>query len=174
MRKLLLILASVVALSGCATMYTPDTRQPMDKYEKVVDIPNVKQEMIYEGSRQWIAKSFNSANAVIQYQDKATGTVIGKGNMAYPCASVYCMSSSKPMLKFTMQVDSKDSKARVSFSDFMVDVPESYNALTGKMAGYNYQIKSDEDKAKTVAILDSTINSMVEDIKKTNTTDKNW
>lgn len=174
MRKLSLVLGSVIALSGCATMYTPDTRQPMDKYEKVVEIPNTRQELIYEGSRQWIAKSFNSANAVIQYQDKATGTVIGKGNIAYPCTGVYCMSSSKPMLKFTMQVDSKDNKARVSFGDFMVEVPDGYSAFAGKMAGYNYQIKSDEDKAKTVAILDSAINSMVEDIKKTNTINKNW
>lgn len=89
--------------------------EPMTSYQRIVDIPNVKQDIIYENSRQWVAKNFQSANAVIQYQDKEVGSIIGKGNTKIPCSSgIICLDGSTQRLEFTFQVDAKDNRARVS------------------------------------------------------------
>ena len=78
MKKLVLLALPVMTMIGCATV---PTSEPMKSYQRIVDVPNVKQDMVYEGARQWVAKNFKSANSVIQYQDKTVGSIIGKGNM---------------------------------------------------------------------------------------------
>lgn len=174
MKQLALAGLLVFGLVGCATTSATKGVEAFTTYQKVVEIPNTKQDAIYEGSRQWVAKNFKSANSVIQYQDKATGTIIGKGNMPYVCTGVDCVVSFPPSLEFTFQVDAKDNKARVSFSDLNVHYPAGYSAMFGAVAETNKKIYKDEDIAKAKATLDSTINSLASDVAKTNGVDKNW
>ncbi len=90
MKKILLAGFLGLGLAGCAT--TPQQPSEPVKFEKVYQIDGLNQAQIYDGARQWFAVAFASANAVIQYEDKASGTIIGKGNMRYPCSGMECLA----------------------------------------------------------------------------------
>lgn len=172
MKKLFLLALPILSVVGCASMPTSST-EPMTSYQRIVDVSNVKQDMVYEGARQWVAKSFNSANSVIQYQDKATGSIIGKGNIAYPCQGLECIATTKSSIEFTLKVDTKDNRARVTFDDLNVHTPR-YMSGTTVMPETNYKIYSDSQKARVKALLDSVTDNLASDITKTGTVDKNW
>jgi len=72
----ILLLAVSAFASGCVVMDTPYTG-PVP--ERIIELESASADEIFQGSRQWIAENFKSANAVIQYQDQATNTVIGRG-----------------------------------------------------------------------------------------------
>lgn len=167
MKKLLLAGAIGLSLVGCATTGTTVPSEPMKDYQRIVEIPNVKQDVIYENSRQWVAKSFKSANSVIQYQDKTAGSIIGKGNVDFSCANfLKCYGRTQPVLEFTFQIDAKDEKARVSFSDINIHHPAGY--ASGTMAqAITYPATTEQEKTQVKTILDNAINSLSTDIKKT-------
>lgn len=119
MKKLLIaaVLGLNLALGGCVAMPTP-TDKPMENVVEIVDIQGQKKDQLFEASKVWIAKSFKSANNVIQYQDRATGTIIGKGNIQFPCEGfIDCGAFGNDKVNFTIQIDTKDDKARVSIYD---------------------------------------------------------
>ena len=85
----------VYFITGCASM-PQAANEPLTKYERIVDISDTSKEKIYEGSRQWFAKSFNDSNSVIKYEDAKTGSIIGKGSMQYNCVGgVLCAMQHK-------------------------------------------------------------------------------
>lgn len=135
------VLGFGLAVSGCMTMPTP-TDKKMDDVTEVIDVPNKTKVQIFEDSRIWIAQSFKSANNVIQYADKDTGSIIGKGNIPYPCDGfVDCGAFGKDKVNFTIKIDSKDNKARVTISDItrtnLTYVQGGYNANIGKESPIN-------------------------------------
>lgn len=138
MKKLLIagLCGFGLVVSGCMTMPTP-TDKKMDDLIEIIDVPNKTKVQIFEDSRIWIAQSFKSANNVIQYADKDTGSIVGKGNIAYPCDGfVDCGAFGKDKINFTIKIDSKDNKARVTISDItrtnLTYVQGGYNANIGK------------------------------------------
>ena len=117
MKELLLISFLSFSLAGCMTPLTP-TQQGMPEISKVVEIPNKSKDKIFEESKIWIAQSFKSANNVIQYADKETGSIVGKGNIQYPCDGFMdCSAFGNDKVNFTIKIDTKDNKARVVISD---------------------------------------------------------
>lgn len=111
-----------LGLFGCATT-APLPTTPV-KFEKVYEVPNFTQAKLYDGVRQWFAISYGSANAVIQYEDKAVGTIIGKGNMKYPCSTGFeCMAAPDARIEFTSRIDTKDGKIRVTYDSIRYKVP---------------------------------------------------
>ncbi|WFF39295.1 DUF4468 domain-containing protein [Moraxella nasibovis] len=174
MKKLLIAGVFGLSLVGCATT-SGTVSEPMNTYQRIVDVPNVKQDMVYEGSRQWVAKNFKSANSVIQYQDKETGSVIGKGNMSYPCSFLRCSGGTSPVLQFTFQVDSKDNRARVSFSDLTIHTPSAVSPITGiRSPEMNEKVIKENDKTQTKAILDKVIDDLAQDIASPSVGSKDW
>ncbi|MBU3085758.1 DUF4468 domain-containing protein [Acinetobacter seifertii] len=117
MKKLLATGLLSLGLVGCAT--TPQQPSEPVKFEKVYQIDGLKQGQIYDGARQWFATAFRSANAVIQYEDKTTGSIIGKGNMPYRCSGFAdCMTvTAGDRVDFTVRVDTKDGKMKVSYDN---------------------------------------------------------
>ena len=83
MKTLLAVASLSLFITGCASM-PQAANEPLTKYERIVDISDTSKEKIYEGSRQWFAKSFNDSNSVIKYED-AKQSIIGKGSMQYNC-----------------------------------------------------------------------------------------
>jgi len=106
-------------LTGCAT--TPSVPLEPVKLENIYTIDNLKQDQIYDGVRQWFATAFKSSKSVIQYEDKKAGTIIGKANTPYFCGGVAeCLfGTPNDVLEFTIRVDTKDGRVRVTFSDLV-------------------------------------------------------
>ncbi|MFW1954318.1 DUF4468 domain-containing protein [Acinetobacter guillouiae] len=84
---------------------------------EIVEINGKNKDQIFEDSRVWIAKNFNSANDVIQYADKSSGQIIAKGITGLTClpemGKLQCMGYSSIRFAFTLIIDVKDNKARL-------------------------------------------------------------
>lgn len=121
--KAIASLAVGVLLSACAASgpnaepYAGPTRS------EVIQISDKSGGEIYEGSRQWIAETFRSANAVIEYESRDTMTVIGNGASSKPVACVsfgvinldYNSACLHPAsMRYTFKVEAKDGRMRVS------------------------------------------------------------
>lgn len=140
MKKIILcsVMGMMVALGGCAGMpEMTQTQQAMPEISQIIEVPNKPKDKIFEESKVWIAQSFKSANNVIQYSDKETGSIIGKGNIQYPCDGfIDCTTFGEDRINFTIKIDTKDGKARVTINDVtrtpLTYVKGGYNANIGK------------------------------------------
>lgn len=163
-----------VGLVGCAT--APVQTAPT-KFEKVYDVAGLNQAKIYDGARQWFAVAFRSANAVVQYEDKSVGTIIGKGSMAYPCSGAMdCMAFQKSRVEFTTRIDTKDGKIRVAYEDLHHKEDPSYSAISGvRSAGFDNQVREGSKVAQNVVFkLDQLSSEMVSKIQAQEKVNSNW
>ncbi|EPX2313329.1 DUF4468 domain-containing protein [Acinetobacter baumannii] len=173
MKKILLAGFLGLGLAGCAT--TPQQPSEPVKFEKVYQIDGLNQAQIYDGARQWFAVAFASANAVIQYDDKASGTIIGKGNMRYPCSGMECLAmTGNERVDFTVRVDTKDGKMRVGYDGLTYSAPSHMSAGI-MMPAQNYPIT---ESRKSTPLIISKINTlsddMAEKIKTQQKVNSNW
>lgn len=171
-----ILVAGVIGfgLVGCAT--TPQQPAEPVKFEKIYLMGELKQAQVYDGARQWFATAFRSANAVIQYEDRATGSIIGKGNMQYRCAGFAdCMTmTTGDRVDFTIRVDTKDGRMRVSYDNLTHYKPAQvisgvrYNAT-------NIPITANYPSAKaTIDELNKSSDEMAEMIKTQQKVNSNW
>lgn len=139
--------------------------EPLKEVSEVVELPNMAQKQIYDASKIWMAKAFKSSNAVIQYEDTSTGTIIGKGNMQYPCKGTWnCLANSENLILFTVKVDTKDNKARVTFNDLLLKTRTIANAGI-VVKGAEYEIRVPKDKETVENGLKEVIYKFKQDIQ---------
>ncbi len=122
-----LLSAAILAMSllGCAGMQpVPDSERTVIK---VIETPGQSKDKLFNATRVWFSESFKSSKAVIDLEDKEQGIIIGKGNTKFPCQGLDCMTLADRRLKFTMRVDVKDEKMRVTFNDIGMSWPASYS-----------------------------------------------
>lgn len=172
MKKLLATASVGLLLTGCASMQMAD--QPLTEYQKIVEIPNTSQKQIYDGSKQWFAKNFHDSNSVIKYDNAETGSIIGKGNMRFKCQGegLACLGTEDDRLRFTVQVDSKDNRARVSFEDLIIHSPSTVTSGI-RSAEHNMAPQFDYQINSVKMMLDSTVSSLAGDVKQT-ATKEDW
>lgn len=104
MKRVILIMVSVFALiSGCASTKPMSTSET--QIQKIVDVKGASKNQLFDKSRMWYASTFKSANAVIQYENKENGTIMGNGNIT--ANGVWRL-----MISITTEV--KDEKARIT------------------------------------------------------------
>jgi len=111
----LAIAASALIVS--ATSFA--AKEPLGAIESVLEVPNLTKEQIYTKSKAWIAKKFVSANDVIQFDDKETGSMLVKGMADFPCSGWRCIGLSDYRISFTIKIDTKDGRVRTIYSDFL-------------------------------------------------------
>jgi len=114
-------------------------------FERVVEVPGCSKEQIFNGTKIWIAETFKSAKAVLEYEDKDTGTIIGNGIIPYPCSGLEYIAKADWKVPFTMRVDIKDRKFRLTFSNIRLSWPPSYNRTYGAQPGYDGPIGNKND-----------------------------
>jgi hypothetical protein len=135
MRKatILFILLTFLAVSGAFAAYYEAP------FEKIFEAPGNSKDQIFDGSKVWIAEKFRSAKAVLEYENKEAGTIIGNGMIPYPCSGWKCMGASGWKVMFTMRVDIKDQRFRLTFSNFRVlgSVPGPNGEPIGTESSYN-------------------------------------
>ncbi|MCP3943533.1 MAG: DUF4468 domain-containing protein [Desulfobacteraceae bacterium] len=130
-------------LVGCAGLQpVTDTNRI---FQRVIQAPGYSKEQIFNGTKIWIAENFNSAKAVIEYENKDDWTIIGNGIIPYPCTGFDCVAKMNWKVPFTMRVDIKDQKFRLTFSNIHLSWPPSYNATFGAQPGYNGPVRTQGD-----------------------------
>lgn len=165
MKNLLAVASLGLFVTGCASM-PQAASEPLTEYERIVEISDTSKEKIYEGSRQWFAKSFNDSNSVIKYEDAKTGSIIGKGSMKYQCVggALMCYATRDDTLEFTVRVDAKDNKARVLFEDLNMHSPSKYSAgVTTPARDSKVMLQNEVIAVKNM--LDTTVASLTDDVK---------
>lgn len=114
---LLFTLLSITFVSVKAQTSTLPYREGKVVYEKIAELTGINKEEIYSGAKKWLADSFKSSKNVIQSENETTGQIIGKGTTSIYDTENSGIFVSFISLKFSIQIDCKDSKYRMRFYD---------------------------------------------------------
>jgi len=124
MRKVILFISlfSVfLFIIGCAT-----TQERSARYEiqEVIEF-NKSASDLYNLSLQWVPTYVRSDTDIIQYKDESQGKVIAKG--------FFMVAYTIPEIKtrYTMIVEVKEGKARITFNDIFMDHTLGGTRITG-------------------------------------------
>ncbi|MBV6388449.1 MAG: hypothetical protein JNIBNLAF_00041 [Nitrosomonas europaea] len=149
--KLLISLVAAVVLTGCvATEPIKAIKEEDRTFSAVYDVPGSQKSEIYEGTKQWIAQNFQSAKRVIEYDNPSEGILIGNGIIKYSCEGMECLAKANWTFPFTMKVEVKDERFRLTFSNIHLAWPAS---PSGPAANFpiNQQQQLDTAKPKLLA-----------------------
>tara|TARA_B110000196_G_scaffold137709_1_gene119370 strand:+ start:7805 stop:8314 length:510 start_codon:yes stop_codon:yes gene_type:complete len=121
MKAILLIISTLILLSGCVTpqsMNLIPLKKDQTETIKIIDIQGVTKDELHERSKQFIADSFKSAQAVIQYESKEQGRIMGKGVIGGYSKASFGVEPHYFPYNFAFTIDVKDGKARFATSNY--------------------------------------------------------
>lgn len=95
-----------IAVTGCLNIAAQEC-PPMDT-TAVVTVDSVPAAELYARTKRWFATAFKNGKEVIQLDDPATFTIIGKGSVEY---------DDRGLMKFTIEVACKEGRYRVELRD---------------------------------------------------------
>jgi hypothetical protein len=103
----------LMSFSGCVP-YQAATREEMN-HEFILRFPGVTKDKAFDKTLKWIALNFRSAKAVIEYQNKDLGTIVGNG-----LSELFIEGPVHPTrddILYTMDIEFQEEKARVRFTN---------------------------------------------------------
>jgi hypothetical protein len=124
MKQLSLVFAFLLFV-GCAA----HVRDEDKTFSQVFETPGQSKDVLYEKVKIWITQNFKSAKSVIEYDNKENGSIIGNGMIKYPCSGLDCIAKGDWTVPFTMRVDLKNNKFRLTFSNLHVAWPASRDSM---------------------------------------------
>ncbi len=147
-----MVLATVLA--GCATIqYLPPEQMVV---EKVVEAPNVPKAQIFEKSKVWFARTFrqsmsgwwepNSSRTVIQYENRDKGLLIANGAIMYPLEHSTDAYKVGWEVRFTLEEEVRDGKARVTFSHLTMYIPTAFCGTVYPTSTGSYEKKLEAEE----------------------------
>ena len=158
------VLAFAAVLWGCAAMDFEQLSEQERTFDKVYEAPEFSKEEIFNATKVWIAQNFRSAKAVIEHQDEEEGIIIGNGSMSYPCSmdDLSCYGTAGWKVDFTMRVDIKDEKFKLTFMNIMIDTPPGEYS-SGNRFPINSQAQLDAIKPELLSYGERILESMKTD-----------
>lgn len=96
-------------LIGCATPAA--TLEQESSLERVVEFSGMSQDEIYQSAEDWIARSFRSANDVVQLRDPENGRLVGQGTGSEVIAFY------NRYFDYTMIIDIREGRMRVQYEN---------------------------------------------------------
>lgn len=87
-------------------------------YQGVVEVPSVSKDQLYVRAHEWVAKTYRSANDVIQMQDKEAGQLITKG-LTRVTLHVMGMNADAGVIRHTLTIYVKDARYKYILSNFV-------------------------------------------------------
>lgn len=125
-------------LSLCVATIPPVEKQ--QALQQIKQFPGMSKNELFSSTMMFIAKSYNSANDLIQLKDPENGQIICQGIGS----AIFDMGFERHF-KYTMIIDIKEEKMRVSFENI-----QSYSV--GEVAGpdMNYQWQKVENYFKVL------------------------
>jgi len=123
MKKTMMILLLVV-MTACSGSFT---RIPeADKTLRMsADIAGLTQAQIIQKTQTWMEKEFTAYLNPILSDDRDEGKIIGRGQIAYPCSWVGCISKENWKVAFDMYVKSADGSMESLFRNIQLLSPPS-------------------------------------------------
>jgi len=126
MKNLILVLSTVLfclfTLNIKAQMEWPT--MPVDSVSKKISYSEVvyvdstaSKDQLFSRSREWFAKTYKSANSVIQMEDKESGKIVGKAIMQVYHKALGANFESG-YINYTITIYVKDGRYKYEFSDF--------------------------------------------------------
>ena len=123
MKNLLLVVGIIVSLVSCAS--PPEAVPPEQNiYQEVVEVDK-SQDELYLLSNKWLVERFVSAKAVIEYQDKETGTITGNASAMMDMGAITASE-----VRFNIVLEVKENKARITFKN--MHFPKTGNVITDR------------------------------------------
>ena len=170
MKTLLTFFLAFTSLSLYSQNLPIDNKTGKVTYEEVVTVEGTYAEGIYIRANEWFAKTFNSAQDVIQMQDKEAGRIIGKGSI-----SVTLMKYQQGFFEFTISFYAKDGRYKYIITDINHSNPggsSGGNIINEKPeCGTFYMTKKQWIKLKIQA--EEKISSMASNLKQFISEDEN-
>jgi len=103
--------------------------------ENIINLDGKSKDDIYISANGWFVDNFNSAESVIQFQDKEAGKIMGKYIFELQESTYFFR------IKSTISIDIKDNKARVKIYDPMVAVVgDALNGIYPEAPSYKSEI----------------------------------
>lgn len=103
---------SVMMLVGCTSLpYPKQEIKETQRIQYIINISDKEQDELYRLCNEWMVKTFKSAEAVIEYQDKNEGIIMGKGFLEYMDIKKFIRIE----VNFTISLESKPEKVRLIF-----------------------------------------------------------
>ena len=90
-------------------------------YTEVVQVDSVSQNELYNRAKLWFATAYNSANDVLQIDNKEEGEIIGKAIMKYNPNVFMGMEQTKGSIKYTIKIFVKEGRYKYEITDFIHD-----------------------------------------------------
>ncbi len=132
MKKLFFL---VIVINSMFKIYAQAPEFPIDSetgkiiYTGIVEVPNATEENLFFKANEWFAIFFKSSKDVIQFSEKESGKIIGKG-----ITSVYFktlgMTKDVGYVSFTIDIDIKEGRFRYTIRDFWHHAGSSSNVIS--------------------------------------------
>jgi hypothetical protein len=120
------------------------------EYSEVVQIEGKTAQQLYTTAREWFAKTFVSANDVIQMEDPVSGKIIGKGSNHITESYVVGKGITVMHTKidwypnFTLKIEVKDGRYKYELTDIKIKSSSEFG--TAEVPFADYLAKEDEYK----------------------------
>lgn len=108
MKKLQVPLVIILVMLASCASYKP-IKNPV--LERIIPAEGQSADAIYEKTLQWMAQTFVSSKAVLEYQNKKTGQIIGNASVQVSYDFSSCLTS------FVIDIQVKDNKVRVQIKN---------------------------------------------------------
>ena len=119
-----------ILIASCAT--TPEMPMSERVYRTVLDTGQDKN-AAYRIANEWMVDMFTSAEAVVEYQDKEEGIIKGKARFTNVITGDFRIVN----ISFTLTVEVKDDRVRVSFDNMKALPSDPTNFFSVAEAIYN-------------------------------------
>jgi len=159
MGTLIRVFAILLMLAGSGSAFALFERATEEDkiVQAVYEAPAASKDQILATTRLWIAENFRSAKQVIDHEDAASGLLIAKGAIPYPCEGFECVAKSQWRVLFTMRMEARDGRYRLTFTNLLLSMPEeaepwqksAYDAMRPKLLEIGEAIKTSISAPKT-------------------------
>lgn len=124
MRKLVHVIGIVLALLSTGALAFFEQPSEEDKtIQEIYEVPGADKAKILGSAKAWIAENFRSARSVIDHEDLAEGLLLAKPVIPYPCSGFNCIAKGDWLVSFTMRMDIKDERYRLTFTNVLLHIP---------------------------------------------------
>lgn len=150
----LALLCIALFLTGCATTQLLSPEELV--VQKVVFAPGISKTRILEKTKIWFARTLrqsmagsweqNSTRTVIQYENGEMGVLIVNSAILYPLDKYGEAYKNGWEVRFTVQEDVKDGKARLTFRNLIIFVPRVFCGayFSGWTSNYETRMTAEE------------------------------